>query len=516
MMGSRTSHVLSVWLLSFSVLILTGCPAGSGGGNQNDNGDNTNDNGPPDGMPGPADDVWLTPPGSETFFTGFTETAIPADFFDAGSDPFAGVINLRGTPLATNPADAAGDADTVVRRLEDRCPTEIGQSVTIDVEIVALNLVSVAPIVVNFNGGAQTEEWDVQVCLSSQPQSRGQMTIRLESEDGGTFDSQLPVLSRFVFTRVSDGLTREIDCGDADQPCEALQLEALGNDWVLIGGPGEFDPADQGIVPVPAGVTFDGNCDGDLEGETAGPSSCFQPGVKKSAGGFECSFNEEAEGKLAATGGAGQHQSFLNSRDDADDDGWPDQCDNCPNDANQDQADSDGDEVGDACDNCVDDDNADQADADGDGVGDVCDNCPDDSNADQADSDDDGLGDACDNCIDVPNPDQADSDGNGVGDACETGPLFVPGNYLMVGTCPGTGSTAVLVEIDGQLLFRGLPDNNDIPLTVEGEVATASNVVAFGMGGHSLTLTVQGMGYRLDLVQPATGGQCSSNLTPQQ
>jgi len=47
-------------------------------------------------------------------------------------------------------------------------------------------------------------------------------------------------------------------------------------------------------------------------------------------------------------------------------------------------------------DNCPDDANVDQADGDSDGVGDVCDNCPDDANSGQEDTDMDGSGDACD------------------------------------------------------------------------------------------------------------------------
>ncbi len=59
-------------------------------------------------------------------------------------------------------------------------------------------------------------------------------------------------------------------------------------------------------------------------------------------------------------------------------------------------------------------------DVDGDGVSDRwTDNCPRDANADQADADADWLGDVCDNCPATFNPEQVDSDGNGVGDACE-------------------------------------------------------------------------------------------------
>ncbi len=60
-------------------------------------------------------------------------------------------------------------------------------------------------------------------------------------------------------------------------------------------------------------------------------------------------------------------------------------------------------------------------DADGDGHPALCDNCPGVQNADQLDSDGDGIGDACDNCPFVRNSDQADFDCDHIGDACETG-----------------------------------------------------------------------------------------------
>lgn len=79
--------------------------------------------------------------------------------------------------------------------------------------------------------------------------------------------------------------------------------------------------------------------------------------------------------------------------------------------------DADGDDLLDGADNCPLDANPDQADADGDGVGDPCDACP--GADDTADADGDGDADACDNCPDVANADQADADGDGIGDACE-------------------------------------------------------------------------------------------------
>ena len=59
-------------------------------------------------------------------------------------------------------------------------------------------------------------------------------------------------------------------------------------------------------------------------------------------------------------------------------------------------------------------------DVDEDGVEDEVDNCPEDANVDQADGDADGVGDVCDNCPDVENFFQDDADADGFGDAATT------------------------------------------------------------------------------------------------
>jgi len=114
-----------------------------------------------------------------------------------------------------------------------------------------------------------------------------------------------------------------------------------------------------------------------------------------------------------------------------------DVCDNCPNDANADQADADGDGVGNVCDNCPNDVNASQTNSDGDTHGDACDNCPNNDNEDQADGDGDGVGNACDNCPADANADQEDLDGDGVGNVCDNA-----ANDLLT----STGSGAVTLQ----------------------------------------------------------------------
>ena len=97
---------------------------------------------------------------------------------------------------------------------------------------------------------------------------------------------------------------------------------------------------------------------------------------------------------------AGPNQSCLgggNGDPDSDNDGIADNTDNCPNDANTDQADNDNDGIGNVCDSTP---NGEIADIDNDGITDSTDNCPNDANTDQADNDNDGLGNACDNTPD--------------------------------------------------------------------------------------------------------------------
>ncbi|MGB0714858.1 MAG: thrombospondin type 3 repeat-containing protein [Phycisphaerae bacterium] len=486
--------------LALAVVAVPGCPDGGtmdpgGNDNVNDNGsdndggdDNGNANDGGDNGDGPVDDLWVTPPGSNTSYS-FEGNPIPAGFFGEGSDAFEGTVMLQGIPLN----ESLGPADTIVRRMEDVCPEEVGETVTVEVEMVALSLTSVEPIMIT-TGGENPVEWDVRVCLSSQGQSTGSMALTLEEEDCGTFDSNIPVLPKFIFTsRASDEMeemTVEVDCGDPDQICEALQLMGDGNGFVKLDGPGEFDPDEFGVVLSTPGIDIDQDCDGTPDAVTVGPSACIIPGVKCENGGFECTFNDEAEDRL--NGGGGRHESFLNSENDTDNDGWPNDCDNCPDVASADQTDSDDDGLGDICDNCPDDDNPDQADADGDDVGDVCDNCP-----------------------DTPNGDQLDSNDNGIGDACEIGQVWIDalGTYILEGNCPGSDGEVVLAQ-EGQSLFLiGLPENDDEIVLICDEVeATGDDVVAFGEAGHELTIRFVDDALQLQLFQPETLGACQSIL----
>ena len=109
---------------------------------------------------------------------------------------------------------------------------------------------------------------------------------------------------------------------------------------------------------------------------------------------------------------------------DTDGDARADGSDNCPRNANADQADTDHDGAGDVCD----------SDKDNDGITNAADNCQLTANADQTDMDTDDVGDACDpdidgdgvsneddNCPFIDNPAQSltDRDSDGVSEDCD-------------------------------------------------------------------------------------------------
>lgn len=311
----------------------------------------------------PGIDLWSTP-GTGISATDFSDNPIPAGFFDPGSDPFIGRITLDGGTLPNLGGPSLGPSDTVVSRTAIAELPSVESQDTVPIEIVALNLVSVQPITVSYNGGQNPEQWNVMVCLSATAQVQGTMTIRRDCLDGGTFDSSLPVRPKFVFTRASPPATRTLDPGAAGQ----INFTATGGRWVY-----NPNPSLQ-VVRVQAGAVTDGNCNGVADAALAG-SSNFSPGVYSVS--CECGGPPSpAQAKILTP-----EQAILEAHGvlppqppppDFDGDGIGDDADNCPEQPNPLQQNRDGDVVGDACDNCVNIPNSCQEDTDGDGDGDAC------------------------------------------------------------------------------------------------------------------------------------------------
>ncbi len=181
-----------------------------------------------------------------------------------------------------------------------------------------------------------------------------------------------------------------------------------GDRWVLWGGGGWGEESDDGAQYDPVG---------DIWTPTT-PSSTPSPRSGHSAvwtGSQMIVWGGSFEGQRLADGGR-----YVPLSPDPDNDGRPNLCDNCNDDANPDQLDDDADGVGDDCDACLGDP---LNDPDADQVCGATDNCPGDSNPAQADADQDQIGDVCDNCAATPNPDQLNGDMDDRGDACDLCPL---------------------------------------------------------------------------------------------
>jgi len=146
-------------------------------------------------------DLWHTTVGFT--FTSFAQTPIPAGFFCAASKPFTGTINMRGVPLATSPAAALGEIDTIVRRLDAVSFDAKGEGTT-RIQLLALSLASVKPI--------ETEcgSYEATASLAGQ-QPITEMKIVRTSDSGGYYVAPLELNVKLVFTPVSGkGERREV------------------------------------------------------------------------------------------------------------------------------------------------------------------------------------------------------------------------------------------------------------------------------------------------------------------
>lgn len=181
----------------------------------------------------PGTDAWAVDLPPQIQFGGPEMPPIPADFFYPGSQPFTGVVTFGGKPLSPG----AGDADTLVQRLNFLDLPGPGSVATIPIEIVGLDLKSADPIVV---GGV---EWNIEVVLGQPPAPPGTMTVTRTHAAGGTFDSVLPVRPQFIFTPVLGGPDR------VWEPGVTIPFNSQGpTDWASTplpfaqpgGGPGFF------------------------------------------------------------------------------------------------------------------------------------------------------------------------------------------------------------------------------------------------------------------------------------
>ena len=316
-----------------------------------DNGTSLDDDG--DGIPDECQpvyagiDLWTTPANGTTY-DDLYDTPIPADFFGPGSDPFTGSIYFGGAPLMADPPGVLDQTDTIIARLQDARLIDGPSQDTVDIQIQALSLVSVFPIMVTY-GGTNTEFWDVQVCLSDLPQPVGSMTIYRNCPDGGTYDATLPVSPKYIFTRQADGEQRVLDLGVVGW--SPWTMSVVGARWLH-----EPDPVFE-LTTISPGVSVDANCDGGWDTVLAG-SSNFAGGMwpLPCTPSTPAGASEQRKRMVWLSGMYAAHALVpaQPAGPDSDGDGLADDADNCWQINNPWQADTDADSVGDPCDTCPD------------------------------------------------------------------------------------------------------------------------------------------------------------------
>lgn len=194
---------------------------------------------------------------------GFASNPIPAGFFCAGSAAYTGTVNLKGVPLATNPAGAAGAADTILERPSSA--SFVSGIATVPAIVRAMSLASTAPITVSCPGSGTTQ-WNVSACLcGSQPTNflKAKVTASCGA-NCGTFDGNLSLQVCLRFTRVGTGVT----VGPITQ---SVTLSTNGTAWCSRAGTGS--------VTVASPFKVDSNCDGTAD-LTVPATSNFFPGWK--------------------------------------------------------------------------------------------------------------------------------------------------------------------------------------------------------------------------------------------
>lgn len=191
--------------------------------------------GPPDPCGGdpnclfipPGFDCWQTDCGrTKINFCDVAGTTIPADFFELGSAPFEGEVQLGGAEIF----------DTFVERRAPMVLPATGALAFAPIELVELTLVSCQPIAVDIGG--EEVQWDVEVSLSKVPAGEGSITVQRTHANGGLFDAHFPLYPRFTFRRVDQpGVVRVLDFGETGLP--PMEFSTLGmGPWVSqLNGP---------------------------------------------------------------------------------------------------------------------------------------------------------------------------------------------------------------------------------------------------------------------------------------
>jgi hypothetical protein len=201
-------------------------------------------------------DVWQTKGDGRTYVT----LDLAPGFFCTNSAAWSGTVTLAGNPVATSPADVLGATDTVIERLGDA--TFVNNVATVNAIVRAASFKGTAPIAVSGCDGSAY--WDVK-STAAPTQSPFPITIRRPSSTatGGSFDSDLTISPRLIFTQQESGLQRTLDQSQ-------VHFSTSGAEWTHQPGAG--------------GVTYSGSVQIDTDADGAVDTTV--PGTSNFAAGW--------------------------------------------------------------------------------------------------------------------------------------------------------------------------------------------------------------------------------------
>lgn len=193
----------------------------------------------------PASDPFILPCAVVQFGSGGDYDPIPSGFFNPGSEPFNGVVRLGGQ-LSQNGQLPVPDM-VINRPLGVEFTGPLPSTATIPIELVALHLRSIEPIMVTTPGNPGIDSF-FDVFVTIQSPSPGLMNLTRTEIREGTFELDLPVHPVFTFVNTAD--PDHIVFYDPQlhgQPSLNFST-TMPQRWIAPPIPGEFDPLPSGLI----------------------------------------------------------------------------------------------------------------------------------------------------------------------------------------------------------------------------------------------------------------------------
>jgi hypothetical protein len=137
-------------------------------------------------------DPWFTPGDG----TSNARLNLPLDYFGPGCT-FQGTVVLKGVPVVSTPANAFGNGDTIVERLDDAVFNGSGNA-SARIVVRSLHFQTTQDL------STPCGTWKAEIRLNN-PQAVTKMALKRTGGAGGTFTAPITVATNWVFTNNSTG-----------------------------------------------------------------------------------------------------------------------------------------------------------------------------------------------------------------------------------------------------------------------------------------------------------------------